>query len=104
MIPIAATLSRPTRAITSESVAFTARQISVASCSTQPGCGKCWVNSWYDATAGRPSTNTARLRTPVVPASIAITHESVLSTAGDRSAQAPGSDGYAGCAVRTELG
>ena len=81
------------------------------------------MNSWYDATAGRPSTNTARLRTPVVPASIAITHESVLST-GETvvpransslmrrrrtvrdvgRAHAPGSDGYAGWAVRTELG
>ena len=33
-----------------------------ASCSTQPGRGKCWVNSRYAATTGRSSSNTARLR------------------------------------------
>ncbi len=51
-----------------------ASQISTASCSTSPGSGKCWVNSRYDDTASRSAPgNTARLRTPVVPASMAIT-------------------------------
>ncbi len=73
VMPIAAIDSRPTRSTTSPSVARTASQISTASCSTQPGRGKCWVNSRYAATAGRPSAKTARLRMPVVPASIATT-------------------------------
>ena len=55
------------------SVRAIASQISIASCSTQPGCGKCCVNSSYSATLGEPSANTARLRTPVVPASRAMT-------------------------------
>jgi hypothetical protein len=73
VMPIATTPSRPARPITSTSVARTASQISRGSCSTQPGRGKCWVNSRYADTDGRPSANTARLRIPVVPASIATT-------------------------------
>ena len=56
-----------------------------------PGCGKYCVNSRYAATVGRPSANTARLRTPVVPASIAITHvrlvTAVTVSAGRRRVQ-----------------
>ena len=48
------------------------RQMSSASCSTQPGCGKCCGNSRYERARGTPSSSTANARTPVVPASIAI--------------------------------
>ena len=48
-------------------------QISSASCSTQPGWGKCWVNSSYARPTGIPSRSMAKARTPVVPASIATT-------------------------------
>jgi hypothetical protein len=77
VMPMAATLSAPTWPITSSIVVFTTSQISRASCSTQPGSGKCWVNSRYDATTGRPAAMpprcTALVRTPVVPASMATT-------------------------------
>ena len=53
VIPMAATEPAPTWSTTSCSVARAASQISSASCSTQPGRGKCWVNSRYDATLGR---------------------------------------------------
>ena len=47
VIPMAATDSAPTCSTTSRSVERAASQISVASCSTQPGRGKCWANSRY---------------------------------------------------------
>src|SRR5918993_773676 len=47
--------------------------MSSGSCSTHPGRGKCCGNSRYAYPAGDPSGRTAKLRTPVVPASIAIT-------------------------------
>ena len=53
VMPIAATVAAPTSSSTSVSVALIRRQISSASCSTQPGRGKCWVNSRYEATPGR---------------------------------------------------
>ena len=57
----------------SASVVRTASQISLASCSTHPGLGKCWVNSRYANPAAVPSSRTANERTPVVPASMAST-------------------------------
>ena len=77
VIPMAATFDGSTRSRTSMSVPRTASQISAASCSTQPGCGKCCVNSRYAATVAGPldpSIGTARDRTPVVPASMATIH------------------------------
>ncbi len=54
--------------------------------------GKYCVNSRYAATGGRSSANTARLRTPVVPASMAITHvrlvTAVTVSAGRRACSA----------------
>ncbi len=91
VMPIAATCSAPTLSTTSSSVVITAVQISAASCSTQPGWGYHCVNSRYAATGGRSSANTARLRTPVVPASMAITHVRLVTvvtvSAGRRRAQ-----------------
>src|SRR5207302_1645929 len=57
----------------SASVPSTADQISSGSCSTHPGRGKCWANSRYAHPRGVPWWSTARLRTPVVPASMAMT-------------------------------
>ena len=71
-MPIAATGS-DNDGINSVNVATTASQMSFASCSTQPGCGKCWGNSRYDQPQGAPDSSTAKARMPVVPASIAIT-------------------------------
>src|SRR4051794_10623220 len=48
-------------------------QICSGSCSTQPGCGKCWANSSYPRAAIRPSAVTSSAVTPVVPASMART-------------------------------
>ena len=58
---------------TSPSVSDVARQMSSGSCSTQPGRGKCCGNSRYECARGSPSSPTAKARTPVVPASMAIT-------------------------------
>ena len=66
----------------------TASQISTASCSTQPGSGEV-LGELAVATrsAARPPGNTARLRTPVVPASMAMTQLSVSVTTRSRRAQ-----------------
>ncbi len=72
VIPIALGSSSAV-AIASRAVRSVTSQISVASCSTQPGWGKCWVNSRYDQATLRPEWSNAMARTPVVPASMAMT-------------------------------
>src|SRR5947207_1248260 len=61
------------RVCSSATTACTVCQISLASCSTHPGCGKYCGNSRYDHPTGCPSSSTAKARTPVVPASMATT-------------------------------
>ena len=72
VMPIAAT-GRSSSARRSAIVACTASQISTGSCSTHPGSGKCCVNSRYFHPHGVPESSTANARTPVVPASMAMT-------------------------------
>ena len=59
--------------MTSFNVSRAACQISCASCSTHPDCGKCWVELAIRRDRRPPIANTARVRTPVVPASRART-------------------------------
>ena len=42
-------------------------QISSGSCSTQPGFGKCWVNSCWSTAATAPSRSKRMAREEVVP-------------------------------------
>src|SRR6185436_18697603 len=70
-------------------VASAAARMSSASCSTQPGCGKCWGNSRYAIAPGRPSAPTARVRTPVVPASSARTTATSARRGGERGGEPP---------------
>ena len=87
VMPIAATGSSSRGDAARRSVCCVASQISSASCSTQPGSGKCWVNSRYDQPRGVPSSSTANARTPVVPASMAtITDIGAAGSQGERIA------------------
>ena len=63
-MPIAATVSpaASSSAATSPSVSSVTRQMSSASCSTQPGCGKCCGNSRYERARGRPVARRPRTR------------------------------------------
>ncbi len=54
VIPMAAT-GWSSDDTSSPSTACVTSQISSGSCSTQPGLGKCWVNSRYDAAHGEPA-------------------------------------------------
>ena len=56
--------------ITPDSVA----QISIGSCSTQPGCGKCCVNSFWLTDRALPSWSKTMARLLLVPWSRAITY------------------------------
>ena len=47
-------------------------QISLASCSTQPGLGKYWVNSFWATLHMRPCLSNRMQRLEVVPASSAM--------------------------------
>jgi hypothetical protein len=71
--PATASPASRTAAPTSPSTSTTASQIWPASCSTHPGRGKCWGNSRYAEAVGSPRRSKAMARTPVVPASTAIT-------------------------------
>ncbi len=55
---------------TSPNVATVASQISSASCSTQPGCGKYCGNSRFALRSTRPVSSIASVRIPDVPASM----------------------------------
>ena len=63
--------SIPAESSASFATARVTSQISLASCSTQPGRGKCWRNSRYARPAGRPRSSKAMQVVPVVPWSIA---------------------------------
>ena len=74
VMPMAATRSspapsepRPAFASTSCAVSRCVAQISPASCSTHPGCGKCWVSSRCAEATMRPSASTSTARELVVP-------------------------------------
>ncbi len=73
VIPIAASSREetPASATAASAAASTLCQISSGSCSTQPGCGKCWGNSRYARPATFSSSSTTRHVVPVVPWSIA---------------------------------
>src|SRR6185503_1213816 len=70
---MAATASQPRPAAPSapRTATHTLSQISSGSCSTQPGCGKCWGNSRVARPKVRPSTSMTSAVVPVVPWSIA---------------------------------
>src|SRR5262245_37004572 len=57
-------------------------QISSASCSTQPGCGKCCVNSIWSTAAIAPSRSNRIAREEVVPWSRAITYRLIGTPEG----------------------
>ena len=61
----------PAESSASLATARVTSQISRASCSTQPGRGKCWWNSRYARPAGRPRSSNTMHVVPVVPWSIA---------------------------------
>ena len=70
VMPVAATVAAPTSSSTSGERRLNCRQISPASCSTQPERGKCWVNSQYEAMPEPAPVGMAQERIPVVPASM----------------------------------
>jgi hypothetical protein len=69
VMPIAATSAacRPARARASFATATCVAQISSASCSTHPGCGKIWVNSFCATATIPPSASNTMARELVVP-------------------------------------
>ncbi len=69
VIPIASRLAGSPFASASacEATRLVTSQISVASCSTQPGRGKCWRNSLYARPRILPSRSKTRQVVPVVP-------------------------------------
>ena len=69
VIPTAWTCAGATPARPSASAATPTcdAQISCGSCSTQPGFGKCWVNSFCAIAFGRPSRSNRIARELVVP-------------------------------------
>src|SRR5215204_72508 len=73
-IPAESSASLATERVTS--------QISLASCSTQPGRGKCWRNSRYARPTGRPRSSKVMQVVPVVPWSIARIKSSAAYPAG----------------------
>ena len=71
VIPSAVRFEAPTVSTTVFTAVSVACHISSASCSTQPGDGKCCGNSQYPREMISPISVTAIAVTPVVPASIA---------------------------------
>jgi hypothetical protein len=59
--------SIPAESSASFATARVTSQISLASCSTQPGRGKCWRNSRYARPTGRPRSSNAMQVVLVVP-------------------------------------
>ena len=58
---------KPALAKTSRATASWLRQISLASCSTHPGCGKCWANSCCAVPRTMPWRSNSSARELVVP-------------------------------------
>src|SRR6478752_7606395 len=87
VMPIAATASPASSQArtTSVSVATVAAQISSGSCSTQPGWGKYWGNSRYALRTTELASSIAKVRTPVVPASMPRITRRLSPTAADPS-------------------
>jgi hypothetical protein len=78
-IPIAArsSVDSPAWCNASGTTRAVLRQISSASCSTQPGSGKCWRCSCCAIETMRPAWSNNRQRVEVVPWSIAATTRSL---------------------------
>src|SRR5229473_4565092 len=76
VIPIAATRLGASFAFFSAARAHASwvRRISKASCSTQPGCGKCWRNSFCAEARAVPRSSNTMARELVVPWSSASTY------------------------------
>ena len=80
VMPIAAmsAIVSPADATASRAVAIWDDRISSGSCSTQPGCGKCCVNSCWAMASTRPAASKTRLRLLVVPWSSARMYRSFM--------------------------
>ena len=70
-MPVTASIRMPASAAATRATRRVTSQISSASCSTQPGRGKCCVNSLYARPRTVPSRSMTRQVTPVVPSSMA---------------------------------
>ena len=87
VMPIAATVSPAARSsdATSPSVSTVTRQMSSASCSTHPGCGKCCGNSRYEE--ARESVGTDRETPDAGGARVDRDHAGHVSTSGPSTAR-----------------